>query len=116
MLELKTDQGVSTLRASGVLKHGDYEKLVPELEQLLEQGARRVLLDLDGFQGFTPAALVDELRFDVRHRKDFDRVAVLGGTLEGLGVRLLAPIFSGQVKVFEPSKRAEAVAWLQEQA
>ena len=108
------DSGLTTLQVSGVLSRGDYERVVPELEQALDRGSRRILLELKGFTGFTPAGLVEELKFDIKHRKDFERVAVVGTALEELGVRLMAPLFSGEVKLFKNDEHAEAVAWLRE--
>ena len=115
MMELDTDAaGLTTLHVSGVLKHADYEAIVPKLEQLLAQGTKRMLLDLEGFTTVTPPALLDELKFDIRHRKDFERIAVVGDALDQLGIRLVKPIFSGELKMFARSERAQAQQWLQE--
>jgi hypothetical protein len=115
MMELSTNEsGLTTLHVSGVLKHADYEFIVPQLEQLLAQGTTRILLDIEGFKAVTPPALVDELKFDIRHRKDFDKIAVVGDSLDQLGISLVAPIFSGELKMFGPLERAAAEDWLRQ--
>ena len=116
MMNVTRDEtGLPTIRVSGRLQKKDYEQAIPELEKVLNEGTTRALLELDDFKGFTPAALVEELKFDIRHRKDFDRIAVLGSsTLEELGVRMIRPFFSGQVRIFEKTQRSDAEAWLHE--
>lgn len=116
MMNISRDgTGLPTIRVSGRLEKKDYETAVPELEKVLSEGTTRALLELDDFTGFTPAALVEELKFDIRHRKDFDRIAVIGSsTLEELGVRMIRPFFSGEVRIFEKNQRGEAEAWLHE--
>jgi hypothetical protein len=115
MMELKKNEsGLTILRVSGVLHRSDYEHVLPELEQAIGQGTRRLLLELDGFKGLTPAGLTDELKFDIKHRKDFERIAVVGTALEELGVRLLSPLFSGEVRMFGKGEGAAAEAWLRE--
>jgi hypothetical protein len=116
MMNITRDEaGLPTIHVSGRLEKQDYEKAIPELEKALNEGTTRALLELDDFKGFTPAALIEELKFDIRHRKDFDRIAVVGSsTMEELGVRLIRPFFSGQVRIFEKERRSEAEAWLHE--
>jgi len=68
MMTLQTDpSGLTTIEVSGRLEHQDYERVLPELERIVGQGNARVLLELRDFKGFTPKALVDELKFDIRH-------------------------------------------------
>lgn len=92
----------------GKLEATDYEALVPQLEEAINQHGRlRGLIKLEDFHGWTPAALVDELRFDIRHRNAFERIAIVGdNALEKLGTRLSAPFFSGEIRYFEDETRA----------
>jgi len=111
----KDETGLTRIDVSGRLEHSDYERVLPELEALLEHGKARVLLELHDFKGFTPAALVDELKFDFRHRKDFERVAVVSDSaLQELGVRMVRPFFAGRVKIFDTSERDAAEAWIRQ--
>jgi hypothetical protein len=114
MLEIRKDNlDWVTLRASGKLERSDYEKAVPKLEELLEAGETRWLVEMEDFAGFTPAALVDELKFDWRHRNDFERVAIIESSkAAGLGARLIKPLFAGDIKVFASDDRQAAERWI----
>jgi hypothetical protein len=102
-----------TIHMSGRVDRADYEKAVPEVEELLASGRKRWLIELDDLHGMTPGAFIEELRFNVRHRKDFERVAVIEShAIEGLGVNLVKPFFSGEVKVFKQSDREAAKQWM----
>lgn len=116
MMTLRKDEtGLTRIEVSGRLEHSDYERVLPELEALVEHGKARVLLELHDFRGFTPAALVDELKFDFRHRKDFERVAVVSDSaLQELGVRMVRPFFAGRVKIFDTTERDAAEAWIRQ--
>lgn len=112
-MALRKEEGFATIQVSGKLEHRDYERLMPELEALVKQGKARVLLDIQDFKGFTPAALIDELKFDVRHHKDFERIAVVSeSNLQELGVRMVRPFLSGRVKIFDKTERAAAEQWI----
>ncbi len=116
MMEVRNDNlDWTTLRVSGKLERRDYEQVVPELERHLDNGERRWLVEMDDFKGFTPGALVEELKFDLRHRKDFDRLAVIESSeVAGLGPKLVKPFFSGDVKVFKKDERKAAEAWMRQ--
>lgn len=96
------------IAVQGKLTEADYEGLVPQLEETLKQyGKLRVLIKLEDFHGWTPAALADELRFDIRNRNAFERIAIVGdNALEKLGTRLSAPFFSGETRYFEDEASA----------
>lgn len=108
----RDDRSYAEVDVQGKLTATDYEQLVPQLEQAIEQQDKlELLIRLNDFEGWTPGALVDDLRFDIRHRDDFDRIAVVGEKkLEELGTRLSAPFFSGEVRFFEDEDQARE--WL----
>ena len=114
MMTLREEGGVTVLSVSGKLDRKDYEKTIPELEKVLERRHRlSVLLDVTDFQGWTPAALIDELKFDLRHRKDFERIAVVGdGSIPKIGEKLAKPFFTGEVRYFGRDARATAKDWV----
>lgn len=113
MIQIRDETGDSlTLEVRGRLTEEDYRDLVPRLDREIERREKlRLLILLRDFEGWTPAALLEELRFDLRHRKDFDRVAVVGERAwEELGTKISAPFFSGSVRFFD--KEESARAWL----
>lgn len=116
MIQVKERQeDLVIIEVSGTIEKTDYEHVVPQLEKVVEDyGKIRALLEFNEFHGWKPNALVDELRFDIRHRNDVKRLAVLGEskTQEWL-TKLAAPIFSGDVKFFQKSEIQDAKSWLQ---
>lgn len=64
---------------SGKLTHDDYRHFVPAFEQRLKQhGKIRVLFEMNDFHGWDAAALWDDIKFDVAHFSDIDRLAMVG--------------------------------------
>jgi hypothetical protein len=100
------------IEARGKLTRDDYARLGPELDQLVaNRGRLRVLIRLEEFEGWTVGAAFEELRLDIRHRRDFERTAVVGdSTWEKIATRIAAPLFSGEVRYF--AEPGAAVLWL----
>jgi len=72
---------VVTIQMSGKLEREDYEKLVPLIEQRLQDHDKvRLLCEMTDFDGFTAGAAWEDIKFDVRHFNDVERVAVVGDT------------------------------------
>jgi hypothetical protein len=83
MLELMTDgdDDVLAVRARGVLTEEDYQDvLVPHLNRAVEAGGRiRVLFLIDEtFRGWNARAAWRNTCLDLRHRRNFDKVAIVG--------------------------------------
>lgn len=73
------EPGVLGFRASGRLSHDDHETMIPLLlDQIERAGGVRAVVDLRELEGVEPRAILDELRFDVRHARDVERCAVVG--------------------------------------
>lgn len=61
------------------LTHSDYEQFVPAFERLVKHHAKiRVLFDMKDFHGWEMAALWDDIKFDLRHFADIERLAMVG--------------------------------------
>jgi hypothetical protein len=117
ILEEWTGEGVIALRVSGKLMHEDYEKLVPKLEDIIEQhGSIRCLIDLTDLDGIEPRAVWDELRFDLKHATDVSRCGVVGDRAwERWATAAARPIFrKADVRFFERSQLDSALAWIRE--
>ncbi len=117
MIDLEFDRpnGFLILRASGVLTVADYTKAVPEMEYAIELLGKplRVLLRLEDFRGWEIKALWEELKFDLRHRKDTGRIAVIGDSkLEEWGARLAGPVAKAEMRFFRFEDETEARRWL----
>ena len=120
MLELMPESTgkILWLRAADRLTDRDYlEVFLPRLEAVVrEHGRVRVLFHLDpDFQGWTPGALWEDLKLDLKHRSDFEKVALVGAPLwADAMVRLFAHFLRGEVRTFLREHLAEAWIWIQE--
>jgi SpoIIAA-like len=103
------------IRAGGRLRAGDYDAMESRLEaELTRRGGRApLLLDLRGWRGWTPGGLIRDLRFDLRHRNSFTRIAVVGDRAWHEWLTIAAkPLFSGPMRYFEAQREAQARQWL----
>ena len=104
------------VRASGKLTKEDYARFVPAVESFIrEVGKLRLLFEMHGFHGWTAGALWEDVKFDLHHFADIERLALVGDTKwqEGMAV-FCKPFTKANVEYFPSSRRAEALAWLRE--
>jgi hypothetical protein len=117
MLSLDTsDRAFICVRARGILRWRDYRHFERRLSHELGRRPAPVplLLDLRGFRGWSPAGLVRDLIFDLRHRASFSRIAVLGDTRWHAWITYLAtPLFRASLRFF--NARNIASEWLRTQ-
>jgi hypothetical protein len=95
----------------------DYKNvLVPGLEQVLESHDKvRVLVDATDFEGWNPAAAWDDVTFGMKHRNDFEKLAIVGGKeWMNWGAKLGARFMSGAVKTFSSEELEQAREWIEE--
>lgn len=107
--------GILRIRADGQLTTEHYVVFVPRFKSL-SKPSDRVLIELGpGFTGWTLGALWRDLKFDVEHRREFDRIAVVGDKeWEKWGTEASAPLFPGEMRFFETGAASDAEAWLRE--
>ena len=118
MLELmaESDGGVIGFRARGVLTEDDYrDVLVPHLEKALEAAERvRVLVLMEEtFRGWTARAAWRNTCLDLRHRRDFAKVGIVGAPIwERWCARLVDLLIVGEVRTFTRDELSTAWIWL----
>jgi hypothetical protein len=103
------------VRASGRLGWRDYDELEPALEaELARRGGRApLLLDLRGWRGWTPRGLLRDLRFDLKHRRSFPRIAIVGDRPWHKWLTYAAkPVFNCPMRYFDSAREAEAMGWV----
>lgn len=68
---------VLTIKASAKLTRDDYSRFVPQMERLIDRhGKIRVVFDMRDFHGWDLAALWEDIKFDLKHFKDIERLAM----------------------------------------
>jgi hypothetical protein len=98
---------------TGKLTKGDYERFVPEVERLIRQyGKIRLLVRMHDFHGWTMGALWEDIKFDFKHFRDIERLALVGDRKWEAGMAAFCkPFTTATVRYFDESKADEAFAW-----
>jgi hypothetical protein len=103
------------LAAIGKLTHEDYDMITPMIESALEgvkDAKMSVLADLTEAEGWALRAAWDDFRLGMKHRREFERVAILGNKKwQEYSAKVGKWFVSGEVEYFEDE--AAALAWLQ---
>lgn len=107
------------VRAKGTLTRSDYDDvLAPQIGALLNQvPTLRVLFLIDEtFEGWTVDAAWANTVFDLKHRRDFDKIAMVGApTWEEWCVRAPAALLmKGELRTFRRPDLERAWAWLRQ--
>ena len=87
---------------------------MPFEEAASDQEKVRMLIELQDFEGWDFKGFWADLKFDVSHQEQMDRIAILGDKRwQDWGTTLSDPFFKAELKFFETDERAAAEAWLQ---
>jgi len=107
------------IRATGRLTAADYRRFEPAFaaERKRRDLPIQLLLDMRGFRGWTPAAFLRDLSWDLRNRRTFSKIAVIGDRgwhrwITAAG----APLFRAPMKFFRVSDEQRAEEWLRRQS
>ncbi len=104
------------IRASGVLKHIDYEQtLIPLLDKTIAKHRRvRLIIEIaDNFAGWELPAVWDDANFGLTHRADFAKIALVGGPKWVVwATRLFAPFIGGELSIFPSGNTRQAWSWI----
>ena len=117
-IQLNEENGgkLFAVHVNGKLAKADYEHFVPEFERLVKQhGKLRVLFDMTGFHGWDAGALWEELKFEVKHFNDIERLAIVGEkTWEKWMAMFCKPFTKAKIRYFTHAEAAVARKWLEE--
>lgn len=108
------DERVLVLECNGELTADEFKAMHALVHERLDQRSRRgLVLSLDGFEGYGgPAALLEDVRVDFKHRNDFDRIAIVGDQRWLQWGSLVAKLLTqGELRWFEQSAYDDAVRW-----
>jgi len=119
-VELKHDRAsrLVEVTVSGKLDKEDYAAFVPVLEDLIRQwGKVRVLFIMHDFHGWTAGALWQDIKFDVKHFKDIERLAMVGEERWEKGMATFCkPFTTARIRFFPPEETDAARQWVCEEA
>jgi hypothetical protein len=115
-VELQEETGgkALTVRLSGKLSKEDYGAFVPEVERLIrEHGTVRLLVEMRDFHGWDAGALWEDLKFDVKHFRDVERIAFVGDRRWQKGMAAFCkPFTTADIRYFDRERIGEARRWI----
>lgn len=113
-LEITTSEHAVCIRPVGRLHAADYDRIRPAIEGLIEKrGSARVLFEAEEMEGWTPAAMWEDMKLGVHHAKDIERIAFVVDKkwLEALAA-MCKMFISAEVRTFHADQAGEAKAWI----
>ncbi|ABI70437.1 MULTISPECIES: SpoIIAA family protein [Shewanella] len=103
-----------TLKAIGTLTHEDYLVITPMLEGALSQVDQpkvSLFLDATELDGWDLRAAWDDLKLGLKHKSEFERVAILGNKdWQEWAAKIGSWFIAGEIKYFEDED--DALKWL----
>ena len=114
---IKRDEDIIEIAVDGKILHDDYQRVLPEFENIIARhGSMRCLIEVGHIKGMQPKAVLDDLKFDIKHAKDIRRCAIVSDANWHRSLTRLWGWFMPKCKVetFKPEQRAEAAAWVRE--
>ena len=105
---------VLDVKVTGRLTKDDYERFVPEVERLITKHRKlRVLFDMHDFHGWSAGALWEDIKFDMKHVRDIDRLALVGDRKWEAGMAgFCRPFTTATIRYFDRAQADEARRWL----
>lgn len=104
------------VHVSGKLDKEAYELFVPSAErQIKENGKIRILFAMHDFHGWDAGAMWEDIKFDIKHFNDIERLAIVGESKWEKGMALFCkPFTMAKVRYFDHSEIDKAREWLTE--
>ena len=116
-LELKEEVAgkLLTIHASGKLAKEDYEEFTPRVERLIKEHSKiRVLFDMEDFHGWTCGALWEDIKFDLKHFRHIERLAMVGDKKwEKWMANFCRPFTMAEIQYYDRGQADEARAWIE---
>jgi hypothetical protein len=103
-------------RLSGKLHDEDYKSFVPAIDAAVKaEGKVRFLLQFEDFHGWDLHAAWDDFCLGIKHFRDFDRIAMVGGRKwERWLAKLWRPFTTAKLRYFDASAIDAAWNWIGE--
>lgn len=114
-IEEKRGGSVLEVYATGKLLMKDYEQFVPTLEALIkEHGKIDMLFVMNDFHGWEPKALMEDVKFDIRHARDIGRMGFVGEKKwQEWMAALMRPFTSAEIRYFDLANLQQARNWIE---
>lgn len=108
---------VIELNVSGKPAREDYKRFVPEVEKWIQQhGKINILFRMHDFHGWQAGALWEDIKFDMKHFADINRLAIIGEKLWQKEMsKFCASFTTANIRYFQLVQIEEAKQWIEEE-
>lgn len=113
----KQEGNVIEVTVDGKLLHEDYLQVLPVFERIIdEHGVLRCLIEIRHITGMQPRAMLDDLKFDIKHARQIERCAVVSDVSWHAWMTKLWGVFMPrcEVRAFQSEDRSLAATWVRE--
>lgn len=112
----KMDGKIIEVEVSGTLSKEAYESFVPVTEAAIKKyGKIRVLFKMHDFHGWDMGALWEDMKFDLKHFSDIERLAIVGESKWEQGMSVFCrPFTTSKIKYFDQKDIEAARKWIEE--
>ena len=95
---------------AGKLEKEHYDLFLPQLERLIkERGTIRLLVHMEDFEGWSAGAMWEDIKFDYKHFRDIERLALVGDSQWKRAIELFCkPFTSATTRYFDTADAEEA--------
>ena len=113
-LEISTTDRAVCIRPVGRLHAADYDLIRPAIDALVERrGSIRVLFEAEEMEGWTPAAMWEDLKLGVHHASDIERIAFVVDKKWLEALASLCKVFTrAEVRTFHADELETAKTWI----
>lgn len=113
-IDLEARDNILAVHVTGKLEKADYEKFVPAIEDAIDRhGKVRILFDMHDFHGWSAGALWEDVKFDLKHFADIERLALVGEKAWEKGMAAFCkPFTTASVKYFDRNEFDAAREWI----
>ncbi len=109
-----TQGNVIATRATDKVTGEDYEKVKPMIHAITEKGQKiRWYFELQNEKGWNAEAILEDLKVDVKHASDYEKIAVVGEKKwQEMITKAFKPFTGAEVKFFEMAEKDKARSWI----
>lgn len=103
----ETEKGrIIIVTVSGKLTKEDYQHFLPRIEKDIEENSKvRILFQMHDFHGWQTAALWEDIKFDMKHFSDIERLAMIGDKQWEKGMSVFyKPFTTAEIRFFRPEE------------
>lgn len=117
MMNIKTDAESNIIYtfSHGTIDTEDMEGLLPILKEKIEKhGKARWYYEMKDFNGWKVEAFWEDIKFDFKHSRDFEKIAMVGEKKwQDWMTQTMKPFSPAEIKYFDLSDEKLAKEWIE---